>query len=413
MRSAAASERDGWRVSITQEWRHIMSDGRKFVTTTPENSETPLEAARSWVTPNRLFFVRNHFSEPQIDVAQWQLTLDGLVSRPRQWTYDELCDMPERTVFATVECAGNGRSFLQEKVPGVQWGAGAIGHAEWTGVPLRTLLEECGLNPEVIEIRFEGADCGSESDHPDPMNFARSLPLAKAMHPDTLLALRMNGETLEPRHGYPVRLFVPGWYGVASVKWLTRISAIDHAFAGYFQSKKYTYKRRNPSGTETVVVGPMRVKSEVIRPRENETLGVGTNRVFGVAWAGEEPVASVDVSTDEGRTWNPAQLIGPKAAYSWTMWEYLWEVATPGSYSVMARASSWSGQVQPATYDPLYSTYMIHFSRPTSVRVELSRKGAPQMPDPNAYLYDMNAYAEDNKRMPLDAEMEFAIGAGI
>jgi DMSO/TMAO reductase YedYZ molybdopterin-dependent catalytic subunit len=349
---------------------------------------------------------------PEINLHQWRLELSGLVSNPRQWTYEELCDKPERSVFATVECAGNGRSFLQEKVAGVQWGAGAIGHCEWTGVPLRVLLEECGLRPEVTEVLFQGADCGSESDHPEPMNFARSLPIEKAMHPDTLLALRMNGDTLEPIHGFPVRLFVPGWYGVASVKWLTNMTAIDHAFRGYFQSKKYTYKQRTANGLETVVVGPMRVKSEIIRPAMDEALGVGTNRIFGVAWAGEEPVASVEVSTDGGRSWHPAQLIGPRAAYSWTMWEYLWEIATPGEYSLLARATSWSGQVQPSSYDPLYSSYLIHFSRPRRVRVGMAGRPAP-LGDPAAYLYDMNAYAEENKRLPLDAELEFAIGAGI
>ena len=390
-----------------------MADGRKFVTTAPENSEMPLESVRSWVTPNRLFFVRNHFAVPEVDLGTWRLSVEGLVERPREWTYEELCDLPERTVFATVECAGNGRSFLHPVQAGVQWGSGAIGHAEWTGVPLRVLLEECGFKPAANEILFQGADVGTESDHPEPMHFERSLPLAKALHLDTLLALRMNGESLEPSHGFPVRLFVPGWYGVTSVKWLSRIAAIDRPFKGYFQTKKYTYQRRTSNSSETVVIGPMRVKSEVVRPRAGEVVGVGTNRVFGVAWAGEEPIASVEVSTDGGRTWNPAQLVGPRAAYSWTMWEYLWEVATPGNYSLLVRATSWSGQMQPAAHDPLSGGYMVHHSRPTAVRVEVSRKAVAQLGDPQAYLYDMNAYAEENMRLPLDAEMEFAIGAGI
>ncbi len=390
-----------------------MPDARKFVTTAPENSETPLENVRSWVTPNRLFFVRNHFAMPAIDISAWRLSVGGLVDRPREWTLDELAALPERTVFATVECAGNGRSFLTEKAAGVQWGAGAIGHAEWTGVPLRVVLDESGLNPDAAEVLFEGADVGTEPDHPAPMNFERSLPLAKALHPDTLLAMRMNGEELEPIHGYPVRLFVPGWYGVTSVKWLRRIAAIDQAFKGYYQTKKYTFGRRTATGTETVVIGPMRVKSEIIRPRAGESVGVGTNRVFGVAWAGEEPVSGVELSTDGGRSWNPALLVGPRAAYSWTMWEYLWEVATPGDYSLVARATSWSGVVQPASHDPLHGGYMIHHSRPAFVRVEVSRKALAQHSDPNAYLYDMNAFAEENKRLPLDAEMEFAVGAGI
>src|SRR5437016_4741138 len=228
-----------------------MPERRKIVTAAPENSETPLESIRSWVTPNRLFFVRNHFEVPELDLAEWRLEVGGCVSRPMQWTWDELAQLPERTVFATVECAGNGRSFLTPHVHGVQWGAGAIGHAEWTGVPLRQVLEKAGVQPGTVEVLFEGMDHGSEADHPEPMHFARSLPLDKAMDPDTLLAYRMNGELLDPVHGFPVRLFVPGWYGVASVKWLWRIEVLDRPFRGYFQSKKYTIQRERPNGPET------------------------------------------------------------------------------------------------------------------------------------------------------------------
>jgi DMSO/TMAO reductase YedYZ molybdopterin-dependent catalytic subunit len=391
----------------------VMTDSRKFVTTTPENSETPLEIARSWVTPNRLFFVRNHFSVPPIDRHTWRLSVQGLVERPRDWTLAELNALADRTVFATVECAGNGRSFLREKAAGVQWGAGAIGHAEWTGVPLRAVLEQSGLKSDVTELVFVGADVGTESDHPEPMHFERSLPLAKALHPDTLLALRMNGEELEPIHGFPVRLFVPGWYGVASVKWLMRISAINQPFRGYFQTKKYTYQIRTATGVETAVVGPMSVKSEIIRPRDGESVAVGTNRVFGVAWAGEEPVAGVELSSDGGLTWNSAQLIGPRSAYSWTMWEYLWEVASPGTYSLLVRASSWGGKVQPADHNPLHGGYLIHHSRSIRVSVDPHRQATVPPSDPAAYLYDMNAYAEENKRRPLDAELDFSVGGGI
>ena len=252
---------------------------------------------------------------------------------------DELTDLPERTVFATVECAGNGRSFLQQHVHGVQWGAGAVGHAEWTGVPLRLLLEESGVEPSAVEVLFEGADCGSEADHPERMYFARSLPLAKALDPDTLLVYRMNGEPLEAGHGYPLRLFVPGWYGVASVKWLRRIEVLDRPFHGYFQSKKYTIQRRGAGRRlETVVVGPMEVKAEMLRPRPGAVVGLGSNRIAGVAWAGEEAVAKVEVSTDGGRTWGEATPVGPQAKYSWTLWEYFWEVAEPGTYVLLARA---------------------------------------------------------------------------
>ena len=193
-----------------------MADKRRFVTAEPENSETPLEQAGSWVTPNRLFFVRNHFAVPEVDAKTWRLRIDGCVDHPRDWSLAELATLPERTVFATMECAGNGRSFLSPHVHGVQWGAGAIGHAEWTGVPLRLVLEKSGVKPETKEILFEGLDSGREADHPEPLTFARSLPLDKAMHRDTLLVTKMNGEPLEPIHGFPLRLLVPGWYGFGS-----------------------------------------------------------------------------------------------------------------------------------------------------------------------------------------------------
>ena len=261
------------------------------------------------------------------------------------------------------QSAGNGRSFLKQHAPGVPWGAGAIGHAEWTGVPLRVILQEAGLKPSALEVMFEGHDRGTEPDHPEPMAFARSLPLAKALDPDTLLAVRMNGELLEPRHGAPLRLLVPGWYGVASVKWLRRIEVIDHPFRGYFQTTKYTVQRRTAHGLETVIVGPMAVKSEILRPRADEVLGLGTNRLFGVAWGGPEPVARVEVSTDAGHTWKDADLLGPRAAHSWTLWEYLWEVAEAGEYTLLVRARAADGQVQPLEHDPLSGGYQIHFSR--------------------------------------------------
>jgi DMSO/TMAO reductase YedYZ molybdopterin-dependent catalytic subunit len=347
---------------------------------------------------------------PPVDPATWTLTVEGRVARRQNWTLDELLALPERTVFATVECAGNGRSFLTPHVHGVQWGAGAVGHAEWTGVPLRLVLERAGVAADAAEVLFEGADIGSESDHPEPMAFARSLPLAKALHPDTLLAYRMNGDWLEPDHGYPLRLFVPGWYGVASVKWLRRIEVLDHPFKGYFQSVKYTVQRRRGAGLETEVVGPMAVKSEVVRPRAGEVLGLGGNRFFGVAWAGEEAVARVEVSTDGGRTWDAAALIGPQAAYSWTLWEYFWEAHQPGEYTILVRAVSAGGKTQPAEHDPLHGGYLIHHSRPLTVCVA-GRAAAPVEVD--SLVYDMNAFAEENHRLPLDVELEFSAGEGI
>jgi DMSO/TMAO reductase YedYZ molybdopterin-dependent catalytic subunit len=274
-------------------------------------------------------------------------------------------------------------------------------------------LQQAGVSPQAVEVLFEGADRGTEADHPEPMPFARSLPLAKAFHPDTLLAYRMNGEALEPNHGFPLRLLVPGWYGVASVKWLRRIEVLDRPFQGYFQTTKYTVQRRRGDGLHPVVVGPMAVKSEIIRPHADAVVGVGTNRVVGVAWAGEEAVAGVEVSTDGGRTWSAAEVVGPRAPYSWTLWEYLWEVAEAGPYALLARATAAGGAVQPAEHDPLNGGYLVHHSRPRGVRVEAARHSQAQRADADALLYDMNAYAEENSRVRLDVEMEFAGGEGI
>jgi hypothetical protein len=243
------------------------------------------------------------------------------------------------------------------------------------------------------------------------MHFRRSLPLAKALHPDTLLATRMNGEPLDPAHGHPLRLFVPGWYGVASVKWLRRVEVIDAPYRGYYQSVKYTVRRRTEGGIETEVVGPMMPKSEVIRPRPDEVVARGGGRVFGVAWAGEEAVSRVEVSTDGGATWQDATLTGPRAAYSWTMWEHRWE-AVPGEHSILARATSAGGRTQLGAHDPLNGGYLIHHVRPVRVRVAAAGV-AEGHADVHTILYDMNAYAEENRRRPLDVEMEFMAGEGI
>src|SRR5262249_1083113 len=156
----------------------------------------------------------------------------------------------------------------------------------------------------------------------------------KALDADTLLVYRMNGEILQPSHGFPIRLFVPGWYGVASVKWLGRMEVIDHPFDGYFQTVKYTIQRSAQEGIETGGLGPLSVKSEIIRPHSGAVLGLGMNRIFGVAWAGEEAVAGVEVSTDGGATWTPGGLIGAQVRNSWTLWEYLWEVGKPGEHEL-------------------------------------------------------------------------------
>lgn len=388
---------------------------RPVVTQHPENSETPLPDIRSWVTPNSLFFVRNHFEEPLLDTRSWGLMVHGYVRQPRTWTWEELAELPERTVFATMECAGNGRSFLRPAEPGVQWGAGAVSHAEWTGVPLAAVLEKSRPLSDALEVRCEGADEGTEPDHPEPMRFVRGLPLGKALHPDTLLAYRMNGEPLSRSHGAPVRLIVPGWYGVCSVKWLTRLEVLDRPYEGYFQTHKYTIRRRDPDGERMVRLMRMAVKSEIVRPSPGAELKAGTNRIAGIAWAGEEAVASVDVSTDGGQTWARASLVGPQAPYSWTLWEHLWEVEHSGEYQLMCRATSTAGETQPASHDRLRGGYVINFVRPHPVRVGTAGRTQDLPGDTDSLLRGLQRQAEAWSEGRLDVEMDdgFADGGGI
>jgi DMSO/TMAO reductase YedYZ molybdopterin-dependent catalytic subunit len=388
---------------------------RPIVTQSPENSETPLTEMRSWVTPNAFFFVRNHFAEPEVTANNWRLQVHGQVRRARIWTWDELTELPERTVFATMECAGNGRSFLRPLTPGVQWGAGAVGHAEWTGVPLATVLESCGPLSDALEVLCEGTDVGTEPDHPELMHFVRGLPLAKALHPDTLLAFRMNGEPLTRSHGAPVRLIVPGWYGVCSVKWIARLELLDHQYEGYFQSEKYTIQRREGGKERKARLTRMPVKSQIIRPAAGSELRPGVNRISGIAWAGEEAVAKVEVSTDGGLRWRGASLVGPQAPYSWTLWEYLWEVNSPANYELMCRASSTAGDAQPTEHDDLRGGYMINFTRPHPVRVVSRGRAQDSWGDAVSRLDEMSQAAEElsHKRLDVDMDYAFTDGAGI
>jgi hypothetical protein len=225
----------------------------------------------------------------------------------------------------------------------------------------------------------------------------------------------MNGEQLDSSHGAPVRLIVPGWYGVASVKWLSRIEAVDQPFNGFFQTVKYTMQRPTGRGVLTEMIGPMPVKSEIIRPGEGDACGVGVNRLFGMAWAGEHAVAAVEISADGGKTWGRADLVGPQATYSWTLWEYLWEVDEPGEYELMARAISTNGDVQPMQHDYHRGGYLITYCRPTTVHVNADERRSDTLGDWNAMWRDLAAVASRrfNRRLDAELEMELLSGAGI
>jgi DMSO/TMAO reductase YedYZ molybdopterin-dependent catalytic subunit len=340
----------------------------------PENLEFPFATLNSFLTPNDRFYVRSHFGTPKIEANAWRLQVEGAVDRPFEMTYDELLKMPSQTITATLESAGNGRVFLvpQERV--VQWELGAVGTAQWTGVPLAAVLDRAGLRPEAVEVILEGADSGEVRDEPrspGAIRFARSLPLSKARQPEVLLAYRMNGEELPVSHGFPMRAIVPGWYGMASVKWLTRLLVSSVPFRGYFQTFDYNiWERRNGIPLLTPIT-EMQVKAQIARPTMYEVIPANKMyRVFGTAWAGESQVAQVEISADDGRTWNQARLLDPPTRYGWRFWEHFWN--TPpraGRYNIMARATDTGKRVQPMQRDTDRRNYMINHVLPVAVDV--------------------------------------------
>ena len=341
----------------------------------PLNLETPLDQADTFITPTELFYVRSHFDTPRIDPASYRLVIDGAVARPVSFSYQQLKEMPSEARVATLECAGNGRSFLTPRVRGVQWGLGAVGNAEWTGVPLVHLLERVGLTDNACEVVFEGADRGRPTERPadaDPISFARSISRIKALSGDVLVAYEMNGHALAPEHGYPVRAVVPGHYGMASVKWLTHIAAVTTPFQGYWQTSDYAYWARSNGQHVRQALGEMEPKSEIVRPRASERLEPNERvTVRGVAWSGETEVMQVWVSTDGGQSWAEATLVDPARPHAWRRWTLDWLTPrTPGRYSLLSRAAAADGGVQPDTRDPSYGSYVINHVMPIDVVVE-------------------------------------------
>jgi DMSO/TMAO reductase YedYZ molybdopterin-dependent catalytic subunit len=350
----------------------------------PENLEFPFFALESAVTPNEQFFIRSHFAVPKIELAAWRLKVEGQLERPLELTYEQLTRMPARTVTMVMECAGNSRIFLSPKVGGLQWELGAVGNAHWTGVPLADVLHQAGLKPNAVEVVLEGADSGEikkEPVSPGKINFARSLPLSKALNPEVILAYKMNGEPLTPAHGYPVRAVVTGWYGMASVKWLTRILVIDRVFRGYFQTSDYTFwERRDDLPIQLLPVREMEVKAQIARPALHEIVPADSvYRIHGAAWTGESQVTKVEVSTDNAKTWHQAQLMSASSPFDWRLWEHHWRTpAQPGHFTLMARATDARGRTQPTERDIHRGTYMISHIQPIEVEVRKMARGATE-----------------------------------
>jgi len=314
------------------------------------NHGMPLEALRYRVTPLGLHYVLVHYDIPAVDPAAWRLVVDGSVDRGLVLSLDDLRDRPSVTRRVTMECAGNGRARLSPRALSQPWLVEAVGTAEWTGTPLRPLLEEAGLSGRAVEVVFSGLDRGIEGGV--EQSYQRSLPLAEAVGDAVLLAWEVNGQPLPPQHGFPLRLVVPGWYGMASVKWLARITAIEDGFAGYQQVRAYRYRQRpEEAGRPVSRVAP---RSLLVPPGIPEFMTrrrfvpLGACRLEGRAWSGWGPVVRVEVSDDGGRTWAAAEVDPPDARHAWQRWSATWEPAGSGDYELCCRATDASGRGQPA-----------------------------------------------------------------
>jgi DMSO/TMAO reductase YedYZ molybdopterin-dependent catalytic subunit len=329
---------------------HAPEPGLKVVQADPFNAESPLGALAAPITPTEQFYVRSNFPVPALDVDSWRLQVSGLVERRGSFSLQDLQALPRTKLTTVLECAGNGRKLMAPVPPGTPWGLGAVSTGRFGGVRLRTVLESCGLDESVREIVFRGAD-GGPVEGGRTVAFERSLPPDTALHPDTLLAWEMNGAPLTPAHGFPVRLVVPGWYAVASVKWLAEITALDAPFTGHFQRERYVY-RGHPSFADHTPVTRVQVRSLIATPADGAHI-TGSCTVRGAAWSGEGGITRVQLSDDDGATWHDAVLRQPAAAHELALFAYEWRPARTGAVVLMARAEDSSGAVQPL--DPVWN----------------------------------------------------------
>ncbi len=310
------------------------------------NRGMPLEALRYDVTPTGLHYLLIHFDIPATDAATWRLRLDGLVERPLELSLADLRARERRTVPVTLECAGNGRARMRPRPLSNPWLFEAIGTAEWGGTPLAPLIEEAGVLPEAVELVFTGADRGVQGGVVH--DYQRSLQLSEARRPEILLVDEMNGEPLQPQHGFPLRLLVPGWYGMTSVKWLHRIEAVATPFDGYQQAAAYHF--RDSADDPGVPVSRIRVRALMAPPgipdyfTRKRLVDAGPVRISGRAWSGSAPVTKVEVGVDGN--WTEARLAEPVGEWAWRGWSFDWD-ARPGERTLACRATDATGDVQP------------------------------------------------------------------
>lgn len=321
----------------------------------PLNAETKLDRQRGAIVPAGRHYVRTHFGIP---VGPEEIRIGGAVATARSVTLDEIRALPPRTLAVTLECAGNGRRFLEPPAPGEQWGLGAVGTAEWTGAPLDSVLGGSWL-PSAVEVLFRGADEGVPKGLGRRIAYERSLPIEIARGGDVLVAYAMNGQPIPPEHGGPLRLIVPTWYGMASVKWLAEIRVMDRPFDGFFQKDRYVIEGRPLRNIEPRAV--------IVSPADGADVQGSSIEVRGFAWSGRAPVDRVELS-EGGRTLGSATFPASSAAHAWH--EFALHVSLdPGDHVLIARATDRDGNAQPES--PRWNAlgYANNAARPTRIRV--------------------------------------------
>ena len=337
----------------------------------PPDFETPVALLDSFITPNDLFYVRSHLPVPQIDAASLTLKVGGEVNSPITLSLDELKKLPAVTITATLECAGNGRAFFEPALAGIQWEKGAVGTARFTGARMSEILKKAGVKTSGLNVEMHAAD--------RPLGtmpaFVRQVPMAKAMHPDTIVAWDMNGQPMPLVHGAPLRAIIPGWEGAYSVKWLNTLNVLAKDSDSFWVATGYRYPNRRIAPGTAVDAKDMEpltglvVKSLITTPANGASMPVGKVAVGGFAWAGDNDITRVDVSIDNGAAWQPARLTGEQARFTWRRFEFEFAATKPQSYLILSRATDSKGNVQPAVSQWNPSGYL--WNQYDSVRVEV------------------------------------------
>lgn len=313
------------------------------------NHSMPLEALRYPITPVGLHYLLIHFDIPMVDAGEYELSVGGHVDKSLRLSLDKLKSLPSRTLAVTLECAGNGRSRISPRPLSQPWLVEAVGTAEWTGVPVAALLRDARLREGAVDVVFTGLDRGVQGGV-DQL-YERSLSIADAMREEVLLAYAINGQPLPPQHGFPLRLLVPGWYGMTSVKWLRSITVLDREFAGYQQATAYHF--RTIEGDRGVAVTRILPRALMIPPGVPDFMSrkrfvePSTQVVQGRAWSGRGAIVKVDFSADGGASWLDAELDPEMSPFAWRGWKFRWDATRPGEYELCARATDAAGNTQP------------------------------------------------------------------